>query len=95
VHIDIWRPEVLLECCSQQPSTKDFLSCFVFLCVILATPELSVDQAGLKLRDLPVSASQVLGLNVCTTTAWPTQLFERGSLFIWCSLVRLAWLAGQ
>ena len=30
----------------------------------------SVDQAGLRLRDLPASASQVLGLKVCATTAW-------------------------
>jgi hypothetical protein len=28
----------------------------------------SVDQAGLELRNLPVSASQVLGLKVCATT---------------------------
>jgi hypothetical protein len=28
----------------------------------------SVDQAGLKIRDLPASASQVLGLKVCATT---------------------------
>jgi hypothetical protein len=28
----------------------------------------SVDQAGLELRNLPASASQVLGLKVCTTT---------------------------
>ncbi|KRY62393.1 hypothetical protein T4D_1183 [Trichinella pseudospiralis] len=28
-----------------------------------------VDQAGLKLRNLPASASQVLVLKVCTTTA--------------------------
>jgi hypothetical protein len=28
----------------------------------------SVDQAGLKLRDPPASASQVLGLKACTTT---------------------------
>jgi hypothetical protein len=28
-----------------------------------------VDQAGLKLRNLPASASQVLGLKVCATTA--------------------------
>jgi hypothetical protein len=28
----------------------------------------SVDQAGLKIRNLPASASQVLGLKVCTTT---------------------------
>jgi hypothetical protein len=29
-----------------------------------------VDQAGLKLRNLPASASQVLGLKVYGTTAW-------------------------
>ena len=29
----------------------------------------SVDQAGLELRNLPVSASQVLGLRACATTA--------------------------
>jgi hypothetical protein len=28
-----------------------------------------VDQAGLKLRNPPASASQVLGLKVCATTA--------------------------
>jgi hypothetical protein len=30
----------------------------------------SVDQAGLELRNPPASASQVLGLKVCATTAW-------------------------
>jgi hypothetical protein len=30
----------------------------------------SVDQAGLELRNPPVSASQVLELKVCATTAW-------------------------
>jgi hypothetical protein len=29
----------------------------------------SVDQDGLELRNLPVSASQVLGLKACATTA--------------------------
>ena len=29
----------------------------------------SLDQAGFKLRDLPASASQVLGLKTCATTA--------------------------
>ena len=29
-----------------------------------------VDQAGLELRNLPASASQVLGLKTCATTAW-------------------------
>jgi hypothetical protein len=30
----------------------------------------SVDQAGLKLRNPPASASLVLGLKACATTAW-------------------------
>jgi hypothetical protein len=30
----------------------------------------SVDQAGLKLRNPTASASQVLGLKACATTAW-------------------------
>jgi hypothetical protein len=34
----------------------------VFLCVALAVLELTVDQAGLELRNPPASASQVLGL---------------------------------
>jgi hypothetical protein len=29
-----------------------------------------VAQAGLELRNLPASASQVLGLKTCATTAW-------------------------
>jgi hypothetical protein len=42
----------------------------VSLCSPGCPGTLSVDQAGLKLRNLPASASQVLGLKVCTTTAW-------------------------
>jgi hypothetical protein len=38
----------------------------------------SVDQAGLELRYPPASASQVLGLKVCATTAQPNLfLFSR------------------
>jgi hypothetical protein len=39
----------------------------------------SVDQAGLELRNPPASASQVLGLKACTTTARPLCEFK-GSL---------------
>jgi hypothetical protein len=39
-----------------------------FLCVALAVLELTVDQTGLELRNLPASASQVLGSKVCATT---------------------------
>jgi hypothetical protein len=35
----------------------------------------SVDQAGLELRNLPASASQVLGLKACATTAQPHLTF--------------------
>jgi hypothetical protein len=54
------------------------LFCFVLFCFVfqdrvslysLGCPGThSVDQAGLELRNLPVSASQVLGLEVCATT---------------------------
>jgi hypothetical protein len=41
-----------------------------FLCVVLAVLELTlVVQAGLELRNLPASASHVLGLKACATTA--------------------------
>jgi hypothetical protein len=54
-----------------------FVFCFLFfffeagfLYVVLAVLELSsVDQAGLKLRNPPASASHVLGLKVCVTIA--------------------------
>ena len=35
-----------------------------------------VDQVGLKLRNLPASASQGLGLKACTTTAQPELIFK-------------------
>jgi hypothetical protein len=34
-----------------------------------------VDQAGLELRSPPASASQVLGLKLCATTARPSHPF--------------------
>ena len=59
-----------------------FLFCFVFLRQGFSVqPWLSypgthsVEQAGLELRDLPASVSQVLGLNVCATTAWHGKYF--------------------
>jgi hypothetical protein len=41
-----------------------------FLCIASVTH--SVDQAGLELRNLPASASasRMLGLKACATTAW-------------------------
>jgi hypothetical protein len=54
-----------------------FLFFFVVVVVVLRNPLCSpgcpgthsVDQAGLELRNLPASASQVLGLKACATTA--------------------------
>jgi hypothetical protein len=55
-----------------------FVFCWFFVClffqdmVSLYNPGCpgtrSVDQAGLELRNLPASASRVLGLKVCATT---------------------------
>jgi hypothetical protein len=61
-----------------------FLFCFVFVFIFVFFPDRvslyspgcpgthSVDQAGLELRNPPASASQVLGLKTCATTAWPS-----------------------
>jgi hypothetical protein len=48
-----------------------------FLCIALAVLGLTLDQAGLELRNPPASASQVLGLKACATTPGST-----GSLFM-------------
>jgi hypothetical protein len=42
----------------------------VFLCSPGCPGTHSVDQAGLELRNPPVSASRVLGLKACATTTW-------------------------
>jgi hypothetical protein len=56
-----------------------YFLCFIFLvfrdrvslCSSGCPGTHSVDQAGLKLRNLPASASQVLGLKVCATMPGP------------------------
>jgi hypothetical protein len=53
-----------------------FIYCLVFqdrvsLCSPCCPGAHSVDQVGLKLRNSPASASQVLGLKACVTTARP------------------------
>ena len=40
----------------------------------------SLDQTGLKLRNAPASASQVLGLKMCVITAWLYCLFFKFKL---------------
>ena len=54
----------------------------------------SIDQAGLKLTNLPASASQVLGLKVCVTTARLRLLFlsTTTSLRVAQSLSMWVWL---
>jgi hypothetical protein len=42
---------------------------------------LSVDQAGFELRNLPASASQMLGLKTCTTTARQFKKFLRAVMY--------------
>jgi hypothetical protein len=42
-----------------------------------------VDQSGLELRNLPASASQVLALKACTTTALPFHDIFFKDLFIY------------
>jgi hypothetical protein len=67
---------------AELPHRPEKAQCFVLFCFVLFVfrdrvslcspdcPEThSVDQAGLKLRSLPASASQVLGLKACATTA--------------------------
>jgi hypothetical protein len=51
----------------------------------------SVDQAGLELRNLPASASRVMGLKACATTAWFALFFEIGSWLAWNLLYRPGW----
>jgi hypothetical protein len=47
----------------------------VSLCSLACPGTHSVDQAGLELRNPPASASQVLGLKACATTAQPIFYF--------------------
>jgi hypothetical protein len=47
-----------------------------FLCIALAVLELTLDQAGLELRNPPASASQVLELKAYVTTAQLQSIFN-------------------
>jgi hypothetical protein len=53
----------------------------VFLCSPGCPRTHSVDQAGLELRNLPASASQVLGLKACATT--PGLMCSKIGFFFW------------
>ncbi|EEQ62534.1 hypothetical protein CBFG_06246 [Clostridiales bacterium 1_7_47FAA] len=63
--------------CNNRSNTFSFLFYFIFVFrdrVSLYSSGCpgthSVDQADLKLRNPPASASRVLGLKACATTAW-------------------------
>jgi hypothetical protein len=60
----------------------------VFLCSPGCPGTHSVDQIGLGLRNLSASASQVLGLKACVTTAWPK------ATLIWTTS-NWSWLTGS
>jgi hypothetical protein len=60
---------------AQEQAALLLLSQFFFLCNPGSPGTHSVDQAGLELRNLPASASQVLGLKVCATTVWLPGVF--------------------
>ena len=53
-----------------------------FLCIVLAVLELAIDRVDFKFRDLPASASQVLGLEAClaTTAGYHSIIFLRQDL---------------
>jgi hypothetical protein len=54
----------------KKPNSFFFVCLFAcFLCSPGCPGTHSVDQAGLELKDPPASASQVLGLKACATTA--------------------------
>jgi hypothetical protein len=65
-----------------------FLLCFVlvfetgFLCAALTVLELTVDQASLEIKS-EISASGVLGLMVCATTAGSVVAFCKFTFYPW------------
>jgi hypothetical protein len=75
----------LPQTCSMHVLTTQFFTFFFFFFGFLRQDRVSlcspgcpgthsaVDQAGLELRNLPASASQVLGLKACATTPNTTQ----------------------
>jgi hypothetical protein len=77
-----------------------YYCCFVLFCFVLffryrvslcspGCPRAhSVDQAGLELRNLPASASQVLRLKACTTTVWHDTCFKVNISSSLCNNVR-------
>jgi hypothetical protein len=48
-----------------------------------------LDQASLELRNLPASASQVLGLKACTTTQLYLGIFETENHYVTLTILKL------
>jgi hypothetical protein len=78
-----------------------FLWVLLFVCFVFFRDRISlcssgcpgthfVDQAGLELRNLPASASRVLGLKVCATTTRLWVLFKSMSSADLCALLLLS-----
>jgi hypothetical protein len=63
----------------QQEGEQQNSSLLLLLLLLLSWNSL-VDQAGLELRNLPASASRVLGLKACATTPSIEQFFKKGLL---------------
>jgi hypothetical protein len=87
------RAEAPLQTSLRMPQESSFfLFCFCFLVLVfqdrvsLCSPGCpgthSVDQAGLELRNLPASASQVMGLKACATTPGKSLSFDRHVLML-------------
>ena len=66
--------------------------------VSLAVLELTLNQSGLELRDLPASASQVLELKACAATASETAsqqpVVESNLVFLVLNVSVPLWVAG-
>jgi hypothetical protein len=71
------------------------LAVLVFFFWFFKTGFLFVDYAGLKLRNLPAFASQVLGLKACATTARYFGPFKKKDLFIYFMYVSILYVAVQ
>jgi hypothetical protein len=78
-----WHPGTMGLFWTQVWGLKYFFSLCQDLLVSLCSPGCpgthSVDQAGLKLKNPPASASQVLGLKACATMSGRTTIFNKST----------------
>jgi hypothetical protein len=93
IHEEFGLPYLMVLATSGRSSSGLHIQKFLFVCLFVCfrgrvsqySPGCpgthSVDQAGLKLRNLPASAFQVLGLKACATT--PGRIFFNPQNTIW------------